>query len=78
MQSRIVAELPGGSLVTSPRHQIDVVVSEFGVAELAGRTVAERARALAEIAHPSVRHELGDAAREIELQGVLNRRPADS
>jgi len=77
-QSRIVAELPRGSVVTSPRHQIDVVVSEFGVAELAGRTVGERARALAAIAHPSMRDELSDAAKEIERLGVLRRPSSNS
>ncbi|MFP6656485.1 MAG: acetyl-CoA hydrolase/transferase C-terminal domain-containing protein [Myxococcota bacterium] len=71
-QSRIVAELPSGSLVTSPRHQIDMVVSEFGTAELAGRTVEERALALVEIAHPSARDELRAAAREIGQRGVLS------
>jgi len=65
-RSRVVAQLEAGSLVTSPRHQVDVVVSEYGAAELAGRTVGERARALAEIAHPDVRDELRQAAREIE------------
>jgi len=70
-QSRIVAELPAGSLVTSPRHQVDVVVSEFGAAELAGHTVGERAHALADIAHPSVSEELHEAAREIEKIGVV-------
>jgi acyl-CoA hydrolase len=72
-QSRIVPQLAPGSLVTSPRHQVDVVVSEYGAAELAGRTVGERARALAEIAHPDVREELSAAAREIERRGVLDR-----
>ena len=70
-QSRIVASLEPGSLVTSPRHQVDVVVSEFGAAELAGRTVGERAYALAEIAHPDVRDELRAAAAEIDRRGVL-------
>jgi len=70
-QSRIVPRLEAGSVITSPRHQIDVVVSEFGAAELAGRTVAERARALVDIAHPDAREELGRAAREIEKLGVL-------
>lgn len=70
-QSRIVAELPAGSLVTSPRHQVDVVVSEFGAAELAGRTVGERAHALADIAHPSLAGELHEAARIIERKGVV-------
>jgi len=71
--SRIVAQLDPGSLVTSPRHQVDVIVSEYGAAELAGRTVTERARALAEIAHPDVREELRAAAGEIEGRGVLSR-----
>jgi acyl-CoA hydrolase len=72
-RSRIVAQFDPGSVVTSPRHQVDVVVSEYGAAELAGRTVGERARALAEIAHPDVREELRAAAREIGGRGVLVR-----
>lgn len=44
MVSRIVAELPMGSVVSTPRHQVDVVITEFGAAELQGRTVRERAR----------------------------------
>ena len=78
MKSRIVAQLPRGSLITSPRHQVDFVVSEFGVARLAGLTVAERARRLVEIAHPSLRDELTDAVREIERLGVLHRPTPDS
>ncbi len=56
--SRIVALLAAGSVVTTPRHQLDVVVTEYGVAELRGRTVRERAAALAEIAHPDFRDQL--------------------
>jgi acyl-CoA hydrolase len=56
--SRITASLGAGSVVTTPRHQTDVVVTEFGAAELRGRTVRERARALAAIAHPTFRDEL--------------------
>lgn len=70
-RSRIVPALAPGAVVTSPRHQLDVVVTEFGAAELAGRTVAERARALAEIAHPDEREGLRAAAREIDRLGVL-------
>ncbi len=70
-RSRIVARLAPGSLVTSPRHQVDVVVSEYGIAELAGRTVGERARALAEIAHPDVRESLRESAHEIARRGIL-------
>ncbi|CAN5735877.1 acetyl-CoA hydrolase/transferase C-terminal domain-containing protein [soil metagenome] len=60
--SRIVAHLPAGTVVTTPRHQLDVVVTEHGVAELRGATVRERAFALAAIAHPSVRDDLLGAA----------------
>ncbi len=56
--SRIVASLPEGWVITTPRHQLDVVVTEFGAAELRGGTVRERALALAEIAHPDFRDEL--------------------
>lgn len=59
--SRIVPTF-GTGLVTTPRHLTDVVVTEFGIAKLRGRTVRERAMALAEIAHPSARDGLRDAA----------------
>ncbi|MEP6624930.1 MAG: acetyl-CoA hydrolase/transferase C-terminal domain-containing protein [Acidimicrobiia bacterium] len=63
--SRIVAELPQGWIVTTPRHQLDLVVTEHGVAHLRGRTVRERARALAEIADPAFRDELRAAAERL-------------
>jgi acyl-CoA hydrolase len=56
--SRIAGELAAGTVVTTPRHQLDLVVTEYGVASLRGRTVRERAVALAEIAHPDFRDEL--------------------
>ena len=60
--SRIVADLMPGSMVTTPRHQVDLVITEHGVAELRGRTARERAVALAEIAHPDFRDGLRAAA----------------
>lgn len=63
--SRIVAGFPPGTAVTTPRHQVDVVVTEFGAAELAGRTVEERAAALAEVAHPDFRDALRARADEL-------------
>lgn len=63
-RSRIVGKFPAGTIVTTPRHQLDVVVTEYGVAELRGRTVRERARALAAIAHPEVRPDLEAQAEE--------------
>lgn len=56
--TRILPSLPAGSVVSTPRHQVDVVITEFGVAELMGRTIRERAVALASIGHPDVRDEL--------------------
>lgn len=56
--SRIVAQHPAGSIVTTPRHQLDVVITEYGVAELRGMTVGQRAAALAELAHPDFRDAL--------------------
>ena len=49
-------------MVTTPRHQVDVVITEYGAAELSGRTVRERAQALVAIAHPDLRDELAEAA----------------
>ncbi len=61
--SRIRAALGPDMLVTTPRHQVDVIITEFGAAELFGRTVDERAEALASIAHPEFRDELRNASR---------------
>ena len=60
--SRIVGRLPEGSVVSTPRHHTGVVVTEYGAAELTGRTVRERAHALVDIAHPDFRDELRKAA----------------
>ena len=60
--SRIAAELPLGSIVTTPRHQVDVIITEFGSAELKGKTIRERAKALVNIAHPDFREELARGA----------------
>lgn len=63
--SRILPELPAGTRVTTPRHQLDIVVTEYGSVDLALMTVPERARALASIAHPDFRAGLERAAAEI-------------
>ena len=64
-RSRIVARLPEGSIVSTPRHHANVVVTEFGAAELAGLTVRERAHALADIAHVDERAMLHEAAERL-------------
>jgi acyl-CoA hydrolase len=62
LQSRIVPEFGPGAVITTPRHQVDVIVTEYGVAELEGKTVRERGEALAAIAHPQFRDEILAAA----------------
>jgi acyl-CoA hydrolase len=62
--SRIVAELQPGAGVVTTRAHVNTVVTEYGVAELHGRSIAERARALIGIAHPKFREELLAFARQ--------------
>jgi acyl-CoA hydrolase len=56
--SRIRATLTPGSMVTTIKNTVDQVVTEYGVAELRGRSISERARALIGIAHPAFRDDL--------------------
>jgi acyl-CoA hydrolase len=63
LQSRIVPWFGPGAVITTPRHQVDVIVTEYGAAELEGRTVRERGEALAAIAHPQFRGALLAAAK---------------
>ncbi len=56
--SRIVARLAAGTAVTIPRHTVDVVVTEHGVARLSGRSTRERAEQLLAVAHPDHRDRL--------------------
>lgn len=62
-RSRIVPRLEGG-LVSLARHEVDVVVTEFGAADLRGLSVEARARALIDIAEPSFREGLARAWRD--------------
>ncbi|MGB7981326.1 MAG: acetyl-CoA hydrolase/transferase C-terminal domain-containing protein [Candidatus Nanopelagicales bacterium] len=56
--SRIVATLTPGTQVTTGKNDVDYVVTEYGVAQLRGRSARERARALIGIAHPDFRDQL--------------------
>ena len=62
MCSRIVPWFEAGTVITTPRHQIDLIVTEYGAAELQGKTVRQRGEELAKIAHPDYRDELLEAA----------------
>ena len=57
-KSRIVLNLTPGNIVTTPRSDIMYVVTEFGIVNLKGKSVAERAMALISIAHPDFREDL--------------------
>lgn len=65
--SKIVPQLSGP--VTTARSEVDVVVTEYGAAELKGQTLAERARCLVAIAHPDFREELDRSAHAIAKRG---------
>jgi acyl-CoA hydrolase len=61
--SRIVPLLRPGAGVTTTRAHVHYVVTEYGVANLYGKNLRQRARALIDIAHPSHRETLDEAAR---------------
>jgi len=63
--SRIVAQLAPGEVVTTPKNTVDKVVTEWGVAELRGRSISERTAALIAIAHPEHRDELTAQAAQL-------------
>jgi acyl-CoA hydrolase len=62
LRSRIVPWFGPGAVITTPRHHVDVIVTEHGTAELEGLTVRERGEALAAIADPQFRDGLLEAA----------------
>jgi len=64
-KSRIVAHLTGGAGVASPRSSVRYVVSEFGVANLFGKAIRERALALITLAHPRFRERLLNQAKKL-------------
>ena len=61
-RSRIVPWFDAGAVITTPRHQVDVIVTEHGAAELQGLTVHQRGEALARVAHPDFRDGLLETA----------------
>ncbi|TFG96197.1 GNAT family N-acetyltransferase [Candidatus Thorarchaeota archaeon] len=61
--SRIVPRLSEGAGVVTTRGDVDVVITEYGLANLAGKTIRERVLSLIAIAHPDFRNELLEAAK---------------
>jgi acyl-CoA hydrolase len=66
-RSRIVLNLTPGNVVTTPRTDVMYLVTEYGMVNLKGKSVAERARALIAITHPEFREDLERQACEHRL-----------
>ena len=63
--SKITAHLADKQVVTDSRNDTEFVVTEYGVADLWGKSNADRARALIDIAHPDFRPQLKEEMEEI-------------
>ncbi len=65
--SRIVPTLSAGTHVSTSKNDINYVVTEYGVAQLRGKTAKQRCEALIAIAHPNFRGELREAAKKMNI-----------
>lgn len=65
--SRIVPSLSAGTHVSTSKNDINYVVTEFGVAQLRGKSAHQRCEQLIAIAHPNFRQELREAAKKMKL-----------
>lgn len=65
--SRITPTLTPGSAITTSKNDVNYVVTEYGVAQLRGKSAKQRARALIAIAHPNFRGELTESAKKMNL-----------
>jgi acyl-CoA hydrolase len=66
-RSRIVLNLTPGNIVTTPRSDVMYIATEYGIVNLKGKSVAERAKALISLAHPDFREQLERQAYEHRL-----------
>ena len=66
-RSRVVLNLTAGNVVTTPRSDVMYVATEYGMVNLKGKSVAERAKALISLAHPKFREDLERQAYEHRL-----------
>lgn len=65
--SRIVPQLTAGSVVSIPRNIVDMVVTEYGVAHLRGKSIRQRVEELIAVAHPDFRAELRKEANRLQI-----------
>lgn len=73
VKSRVVPTLPPGETVTDPRTQAHYLVTEWGKADLAGRSTWERAERIINIAHPDFHEELIKAAEKMNIWRRTNK-----
>jgi acyl-CoA hydrolase len=66
-RSRIVFDLTPGNVVTTPRTDVMYVVTEYGIVNLKGKSIAQRAKAMISVAHPDFRESLERQAYEHKL-----------
>jgi len=67
MISKIVTAFPPGAVVTTPRSDVDYIVTEYGAAHLRGKTIPARVKEMINIAHPDFREQLMKEAKEKKL-----------
>ena len=67
LKSRIKPILTPGSIVTAPRTAVHMIVTEYGIAELKGKSTWQRAEAIIDIAHPIFHDELIKEAEEMKI-----------
>jgi acetyl-CoA hydrolase len=63
--SRIVPILKPGAGVVTSRNHVHYIATEYGIAELYGKTIRQRTKALINIAHPQFREEITEKAKEL-------------
>lgn len=66
-KSKIVPTLAPGTFVTTPRTEVNWIVTEYGAAQLKGQNVRQRVEALINLAHPDLRDELRFEAKKLLL-----------
>ena len=64
--SKIVPTLALGAGVVTTRADVMTIITEFGIADLYGKTLRERVKLLIDVAHPNFREELEQKAREFK------------
>ncbi|NLX01154.1 MAG: butyryl-CoA:acetate CoA-transferase [Syntrophomonadaceae bacterium] len=76
--SRIKPILTPGAIVTSPRTASHMIATEFGIADMKGKSTWERAEALINIAHPKFKDELIKEAGDMKIWRKTNKIAAES